>query len=214
MKKGCLISLISLAVLVVLVLISGFMIQRTYNDIVAKEQEVNQQWAQVENVYQRRADLIPNLVATVKGYAAHEADVLETVTASRAQAGSIRLSPDMLKNRPFHDFEIEWKTNVVDPQKNNKEYVPNCEDSQYQSEKAELSQRTAPPDKCVQHQEKTTCNQRNHAQEEEVFHRSLFLHYVKIPRVNQCLCEVPGNDLMTDGCPVHISRLIGTIAAD
>jgi LemA protein len=98
MKKGCLVGLIILVCLVILVLIPGFAVQRAYNDIVAKEQEVSQQWAQVENVYQRRADLIPNLVATVKGYAAHESEVLETVTASRAQAGSIRMSPDMLKN--------------------------------------------------------------------------------------------------------------------
>jgi LemA protein len=98
MKKGCFVGLIILAVLVVLVLIPGLMIQRTYNDIVAKDQEVNQQWAQVESSYQRRADLIPNLVATVKGYAAHESEVLQAVTASRAQAGSIRLSPDMLRN--------------------------------------------------------------------------------------------------------------------
>jgi LemA protein len=98
MKKGCSVALIILVVLVVLVLIPGFMIQRVYNDIVAKEQGVSQQWAQVESAYQRRADLIPNLVATVKGYAAHESEVLETVTASRAQAGSMRLSPEMLNN--------------------------------------------------------------------------------------------------------------------
>jgi len=98
MKKGCIVALIIIAVLVVLVVIPGFMIQGVYNDIVAKEQGVNQQWAQVESVYQRRADLIPNLVATVKGYAAHEKEVLETVTASRAQAGSMRLSPEMLNN--------------------------------------------------------------------------------------------------------------------
>ena len=98
MKKGCTVTLIILAVLAVLVLIPGLMIQRVYNDIVAKEQGVSQQWAQVESVYQRRADLIPNLVATVKGYAAHEKEVLETVTASRAQAGSMRLSPEMLNN--------------------------------------------------------------------------------------------------------------------
>jgi len=98
MKKGCLVALIILVVLVFLVLIPGLMIQRVYNDIVAKEQGVSQQWAQVESAYQRRADLIPNLVATVKGYAAHESEVLETVTASRAQAGSMRLSPEMLNN--------------------------------------------------------------------------------------------------------------------
>ncbi len=103
MKKGL---LIGLGIIVVLVLIIGFAIQGTYNDIVAKEQEVNQQWAQVENVYQRRADLIPNLVATVKGYAAHESEVLETVTASRAQVGSVRVTPDILNNpAEFQKFQ-------------------------------------------------------------------------------------------------------------
>ena len=103
MKKGL---LIGLGIIVVLVLIIGFAIQGTYNDIVAKEQEVSQQWAQVENVYQRRADLIPNLVATVKGYAAHESEVLETVTASRAQVGSVRVTPDILNNQAeFQKFQ-------------------------------------------------------------------------------------------------------------
>jgi LemA protein len=98
--------LIVAGIVVILVLIPGFAIQGTYNDIVAKEQEVNQQWSQVENVYQRRADLIPNLVATVKGYAAHESEVLETVTASRAQAGSVRVSQDILNNpAEFQKFQ-------------------------------------------------------------------------------------------------------------
>lgn len=103
MKKGLLITAV---ILVLVVVIPGFAIQGTYNDIIAKEQGVNQQWGQVENVYQRRADLIPNLVATVKGYAAHEADVLETVTAARAQVGSVRVSPDILKNpAEFQKFQ-------------------------------------------------------------------------------------------------------------
>ncbi len=103
MMKGL---LIALAILVVVVIIPGFAIQSTYNDIVAKEQQVNQQWSQVENVYQRRADLIPNLVATVKGYAAHEADTLETVTAARAQVGSVHVTQDILKNpAEFQKFQ-------------------------------------------------------------------------------------------------------------
>src|SRR4030042_5425694 len=103
MKKGL---LIGLGIMVVLVLIIGFSIQGTYNDMIAKEQEVSQQWAQVENVYQRRADLIPTLVATVKGYASHEREVLETVTASRAQVGSLRVTPDILNNQAeFQKFQ-------------------------------------------------------------------------------------------------------------
>jgi LemA protein len=68
------------------------------NRLVALDEGVNSSWSQVENVYQRRADLIPNLVATVKGYAKHEADVLEAVTQARASVGQIKVnSPDDLK---------------------------------------------------------------------------------------------------------------------
>jgi LemA protein len=103
MKKGW---LIAAAVIVVLIVIPLLSISGTYNSIVATEQEVNQQWSQVENQYQRRADLIPNLVATVKGYAAHESEVLETVTASRAQVGSIKVTPDILNNQAeFQKFQ-------------------------------------------------------------------------------------------------------------
>ncbi len=103
MKKGL---LIAAGIVVIVVVIPGLAVQSTYNDIVAKEQQVNQQWGQVENVYQRRTDLIPNLVATVKGYAAHESEVLETVTAARAQVGSIRVTPDILNNpAEFQKFQ-------------------------------------------------------------------------------------------------------------
>lgn len=62
-----------------------------YNGLVTLDQAVDGQWAQVENAYQRRADLVPNLVATVKGAAAHERDTLEAVTRARAQVGSLQL---------------------------------------------------------------------------------------------------------------------------
>lgn len=87
-----------LGIIIIVALVLGFMAYGTYNDFVAKNQAVEAQWAQVENVYQRRADLIPNLVATVKGYASHEREVFEAVTASRAQVGSIKVTPEMLDN--------------------------------------------------------------------------------------------------------------------
>jgi LemA protein len=69
-----------------------------YNSLVSAEEEVKAAWAQVENVYQRRADLIPNLVATVKGSAQHEEKVLTEVTQARASATQVKLSADDLSN--------------------------------------------------------------------------------------------------------------------
>ena len=68
------------------------------NRLVTSDQNVGEKWAQVQNVYQRRADLIPNLVETVKGYAAQEREVLEEVTRARASASSITLTPEMLND--------------------------------------------------------------------------------------------------------------------
>lgn len=77
-----------------------------YNQLVQLDEQVTASWAQVQNVYQRRADLVPNLVATVRGYAAHEREVLETVTASRAQVGSVQVTPQMLNNpAEFQKFQ-------------------------------------------------------------------------------------------------------------
>ncbi|MBI4447312.1 MAG: LemA family protein [Acidobacteria bacterium] len=95
MKKGL---LIGLGALVLLIIIFGLMLQGSYNELVRLDQETETRWAQVQNVYQRRADLVPNLVATVKGYAAHEREVLQEVTESRSRVGSVQLSPDMLNN--------------------------------------------------------------------------------------------------------------------
>ena len=69
-----------------------------YNEIQSLDEETNAAWSEVLNQYQRRADLIPNLVNVVKGYAAHERETLEAVTQARAQATSINPSADLLKN--------------------------------------------------------------------------------------------------------------------
>lgn len=98
MKKGMLVGLGCLGLLLVGGLIAAVSLTGLYNNIVTLEQDVNASWAQVENVYQRRADLIPNLVATVKGYASHEREVLEAVTESRAKAGSVQVTPETLNN--------------------------------------------------------------------------------------------------------------------
>ena len=76
------------------------------NKIPAEKQQVNAAWSQVLNEYQRRTDLIPNLVATVKGYAAHEASVLEAVTDARSRVTETHVPADVLTNpKEFHAFE-------------------------------------------------------------------------------------------------------------
>ncbi|NLT65698.1 MAG: LemA family protein [Acidobacteria bacterium] len=95
-----------LAVIVIAAVVLGISAWGTYNGLVTAQQDVEAKWAQVENVYQRRADLIPNLVATVKGYAAHETETLQAVTASRAQVGSIQVTPEILNNpAEFQKFQ-------------------------------------------------------------------------------------------------------------
>jgi len=80
-----------LGVLVVLALIVGGVLMGTYNNLVTLGQGVDAQWAQVENVYQRRADLIPNLVSTVKGAADFEKSTLESVISARASVGQVNM---------------------------------------------------------------------------------------------------------------------------
>lgn len=86
-RRGLIIG--AVVVIVLLMLLIGGGTISTYNTLVSLDQEVESQWAQVENAYQRRADLVPNLVQTVKGAAAHERETLEAVTAARARVGSV-----------------------------------------------------------------------------------------------------------------------------
>ncbi len=76
-----------------------------YQQIPRSENAVAAAWAEVENQYQRRADLVPNLVETVKGYASHERETLEAVVAARAQATQVKLSADQLTPENLKRFE-------------------------------------------------------------------------------------------------------------
>ena len=81
------------------------------NNIPTQKQQVDAAWSQVLNEYQRRTDLIPNLVATVKGYAAHEASVLEAVTEARAKVTQTQIPSDILTNpQAFQSFERNQAT--------------------------------------------------------------------------------------------------------
>ena len=73
--------------------------KNTYNSLVYMEENVSEQWAEVQNQYQRRMDLIPNLVSTVKGYASHESEVFKQVSDARSKAGGqINISDEVLSN--------------------------------------------------------------------------------------------------------------------
>lgn len=95
MKKAL---LITLGVIVIIALSGALLFGGVYNNLVTKEEGVTSAWSQVENVYQRRADLVPNLVATVKGYAAHEKETLQNVVDARSKIARLNVSPEMLAN--------------------------------------------------------------------------------------------------------------------
>ncbi len=99
MKKWIWIAVAAVAVLGVV------WVYRTYNRFVRMDEEVKNAWAQVETQYQRRSDLIPNLVNTVKGYAAHERETLEGVIEARAKATSVNLSVDELTPATMAEFQ-------------------------------------------------------------------------------------------------------------
>lgn len=96
MKKWIWIALIAVVAIFVYV---------AYNGFVNKEESVKTAWANVQTQYQRRADLIPNLVSTVKGYAAHESNTLTAVTEARARATSINISVDEITPEKMAEFQ-------------------------------------------------------------------------------------------------------------
>ena len=101
MKK----SWIILIVVAALVLFGFMYVKGKYNTMVVTSETVDAQWAQVENVYQRRADLIPNLVATVKGYASHEKETLEGVVEARAKATSTTIDAGNMDAAALQKFQ-------------------------------------------------------------------------------------------------------------
>lgn len=101
MKKG----LVTLLVIAAVALAAFLWVKGSYNSMVAADEAVGAAWSQVENVYQRRADLIPNLVATVKGYATHEQETLEGVIEARSKATQITVDPSNLNEEDIEKFQ-------------------------------------------------------------------------------------------------------------
>ena len=97
MKKGTIITIAAVAA-VALWLVGA------YNGMVTAEEGVQSAWSQVENVYQRRMDLIPNLVSTVKGYASHEAETLEGIVNARSKATQVTVDPENLTPEELQKF--------------------------------------------------------------------------------------------------------------
>lgn len=96
-------------IILIVIVVVGFLayssVKGSYNSMVVASEAVDAQWAQVENVYQRRADLIPNLVATVKGYASHEQETLEGVVNARAKATSTTIDAGNMSPAALQQFQ-------------------------------------------------------------------------------------------------------------
>ncbi len=96
---------ITIAVVAVVVIALFGWVKGVYNGMVEQEESVNTAWSQVENVYQRRADLIPNLVNTVKGYAAHESETLQGVIEARSKATQVSVNAEDLTEANIKKFQ-------------------------------------------------------------------------------------------------------------
>ncbi len=96
---------IYIIVAIILAIIIYSSIKGTYNKMVTMDENIAMSWAQVENVYQRRADLIPNLVSTVKKYAEHERQTLTEVVEARAKATSVNIDPANLNAQSIQQFQ-------------------------------------------------------------------------------------------------------------
>lgn len=92
-------------IIIAVVAVLFFWMQGVYNNMVMRGEEVSAAWSQVENQYQRRMDLIPNLVNTVKGYASHERETLEGVVQARAEATQTRIDPSNLTAESLQAFQ-------------------------------------------------------------------------------------------------------------
>ena len=103
MKKGT-ITLLVIGVLI-LIMVGGTL--TTYNGLIAKDEAVATAWGNIQSQYQRRADLIPNLVSTVKGYAKHESETLENVMAARAKATQVTINSDNLTPEKLKQYQAE-----------------------------------------------------------------------------------------------------------
>jgi LemA protein len=106
LKKGMIVGCSIAAAVLLVVIILVIWGVGAYNNLVTLNEEVDQTWGQVENQYQRRLDLIPNLVETVKGYAEFERGVLTDVTEARARVGQFNITPEVLENpAAFEQFQ-------------------------------------------------------------------------------------------------------------